>query len=426
MKEYQSMSKAELQAEYDSLMSKYNEFKSKGLSLNMSRGKPSSDQLDLSAGMLNSISTEDIIRAEDGTDARNYGMMDGLPEAKKLFGDILQVNPKNILIGGNSSLNLMYDAVARSMSFGVCGSTPWHKLEKVKFLCPTPGYDRHFAICELFGIQMINIPMTNAGPDMDMVADLVANDDSIKGIWCVPMYSNPVGITYSDAVVRAFAELKPKAKDFRIYWDNAYCVHHLSDTPDKLLNIFEACEKTGNEDMVFEFASTSKISFSGAGIAVMAASEKNLHFIKKHLTIQTIGFDKINQLRHTAFFKNAEGVSEHMKKHQAILAPKFNTVIELLEQNVAPYNIASYVKPNGGYFISFDTMKGCAKRVCQLCKEAGVTLTDAGATYPYGNDPDDSNIRIAPTFPPIDELNTAIELFCYCVKLATLEKLLAA
>ncbi|MFZ2539953.1 MAG: aminotransferase class I/II-fold pyridoxal phosphate-dependent enzyme [Oscillospiraceae bacterium] len=425
MKEYQQMSESQLQAEYNSLMSNYNEFKAKELSLDMSRGKPGKDQLDLSMGMLDALSSSDIINAEDGMDARNYGSLDGLMETKKLFADMLLIEPKNIIIGGNSSLNMMYDAVARSMSFGVCGSTPWHKLPKVKFLCPVPGYDRHFAICELFNIEMINIPMSEQGPDMNMVADLIENDDSIKGIWCVPMYSNPVGITYSDDVVKAFANLKPKAKDFRIYWDNAYCVHHLTNTPDTLLNIFTECEKVGSEDMVLEFASTSKISFSGAGVAAMAASEKNLNFIKKHLTIQTIGFDKINQLRHTRFFKNIDTINQHMEKHKAIIAPKFDAVISALEANIAPYDIATYVKPNGGYFISFNTMNGCAKRVCELCKNAGVVLTGAGATFPYGADPDDSNIRIAPTFPPVGELNTAIELFCYCVKIATLEKLIA-
>ncbi len=425
MKEYQKMSESQLQAEYNSLISNYNTFKAKGLSLDMSRGKPGKDQLDLSMGMLDTLSSSDIINSAYGMDARNYGLLDGLVETKKLFADMLEVEPKNIIVGGNSSLNMMYDAVARSMSFGVCGSTPWHKLPKVKFLCPVPGYDRHFAICELFNIEMINIPMTEEGPDMSMVADLVKNDDSIKGIWCVPMYSNPMGITYSDDVVKAFANLKPKAKDFRIYWDNAYCVHHLTNTPDTLLNIYDECEKVGSEDMVFEFASTSKISFSGAGVAALAASEKNLNFIKKLLTIQTIGFDKINQLRHTRFFKNVDTINEHMEKHKAIIAPKFDAVISALDANIAPYDIGSYVKPNGGYFISFNTMSGCAKRVCELCKDAGVVLTGAGATFPYGADPDDSNIRIAPTFPPVDELNTAIELFCYCVKIATLEKLIS-
>ncbi len=390
----------------------------------MSRGKPGSDQLELAMPILDVLTSKDALNAENGFDTRNYGLLDGIGEAKRLFADMLEVLPENILVGGNSSLNLMYDSIARSMSFGVLGSTPWSKLDKVKFLCPVPGYDRHFAICELFGIEMINIPMNEFGPDMDMVEKLVSEDDSIKGIWCVPMYANPTGITYSNEVVKRFASLSPKANDFRIYWDNAYCVHHLNNTPDTLLNIFEEAKKNGKEDIVFEFASTSKISFSGAGIAVMAASVNNLNFIRSKLTIQTIGTDKINQLRHVKFYKNLDGIVEHMKKHQDILEPKFNTVLEILDKNIAPCNIATYTKPNGGYFISFDTMKGCAKRVGELCKDAGVVLTPVGATFPYGVDADNSNIRIAPTYPPVEELQIAMELFCDCVKLASIEKLL--
>ncbi|WMJ22497.1 aminotransferase class I/II-fold pyridoxal phosphate-dependent enzyme [Paludicola sp. MB14-C6] len=424
MKNYQSMSKEELQSEYDILLSKYNEMKQQGLSLDMSRGKPAPEQLDLAMPMLDILTGNEMMNTENGFDTRNYGILDGIPEAKKLFADMLELKPENILVGGNSSLNMMYDSVARSMSFGVMGSTPWNKLEKVKFLCPVPGYDRHFAICELFGIEMINIPMDNKGPNMDMVEELVANDDSIKGIWCVPKYSNPSGITYSAEVVKRFGALKPKANDFRIYWDNAYVVHDLTETPDELVNIYEECKKNSNEDMVFEFASTSKISFSGAGIAVMGASVDNLNFIRKHLTIQTIGFDKMNQLRHVKYYKDINGIKEHMKKHKEIIAPKFDAVINALNTNIAPYGIATYETPNGGYFISFNTMSGCAKRVGQLCKDAGLVMTPSGATFPYGNDPDDSNIRIAPTYPSIEELNTAMELFCYCVKIATIEKLL--
>ena len=424
MNSYQNLSESQLKTEYTLLLSLYNNFKAKGLALDMSRGKPSTDQLELSMGMLDALTSNDIMNTETGMDTRNYGLLDGLPESKKLFAQILEVPEKNIIVGGNSSLSLMYDSIARSMSFGVCGSTPWHKLPKVKFLCPVPGYDRHFAICELFGIEMINIPMNEKGPDMEMVARLIKDDDAIKGIWCVPMYSNPVGITYSDDVVRAFANLKPKADDFRIYWDNAYRVHHLSDTPDILLNLFDECVKAGNEDILFEITSTSKISFSGSGVSALAASEKNLNFIRKHLTIQTIGYDKVNQLRHARFFKDIDTINQHMKKHQAIIAPKFDAVITALDTNIAPLGIATYFKPNGGYFISFNTMSGCAKRVCQLCKDAGVVLTGAGATFPYAIDPDDSNIRIAPTFPPVAELTSALELFCYCVKIATLEKLL--
>lgn len=424
MKSYLSMSKEELKSEYEIVLSKYNQMKEKGLSLDMSRGKPSPEQLDLAMPILDVLTSNDIINAENGFDTRNYGLLDGLPEAKRLFAEMLEVKPENIIVGGNSSLSLMYDSIARSMSFGVMGSTPWSKLDKVKFLCPVPGYDRHFAICELFGIEMINIPMNHEGPDMDMIEQLVANDESIKGVWCVPKYSNPSGITYSDEVVRRFAALKPKAKDFRIYWDNAYVVHDLSNTPDTLLNIFEECQKNGNEDMIFEFASTSKISFSGAGIAVMAASVENLNFIRKYLTFQTIGFDKINQLRHVKYYKDLNGIKAHMQKHKKLLAPKFATVINALDKNIAPYGIGSYEKPNGGYFISFNTIKGCAKRVGELCKEAGLVMTPSGATFPYGKDPDDSNIRIAPTYPSIEELEMAMELFCYCVKLATIEKLL--
>lgn len=424
MKNYQSMSKSELQSEYDILNKEYNEFKGKGLKLDMSRGKPSPKQLDLTMPMLDALKSDDILKAENGFDTRNYGILDGIDEAKKLFADMLDIEPENIIVGGNSSLNMMYDNVARSMTFGVMGSTPWSKLDKVKWLCPIPGYDRHFAICELFGIEMINIPMNEDGPDMDMIEKLVSTDESIKGVWNVPKYSNPTGITYSDNVVKRFANLKPKAKDFRIYWDNAYCVHHINDTPDKLLNIFDECKKAGNEDMILEFASTSKISFSGAGVAVMAASVANLNFARKHISIQTIGSDKTNQLRHVKFFKNIDGVGRHMQNHRLLLEPKFDCVIKILDEQISPYGIASYHKPNGGYFISFNTLNGCAKRVGDLCKEAGVVLTPVGATYPYGIDPNNSNIRIAPTFPPVSELQTAMELFCICVKMSTIEMLI--
>lgn len=424
MKEYLSMSAEELEAEHSLLLKEYNEFAAKGLSLNMARGKPCKEQLDLAMPMLSCLSDEDFVSAEADIDIRNYGAFDGLPEAKRLFGELLGVDAEWIFIGGNSSLNLMYDSIARSMSFGVCGEKPWHKLDKVKFLCPVPGYDRHFAITELFGIEMISIPMGKDGPDMDIVKEYVEGDEAVKGIWCVPMYSNPTGITYSDETVKAFAALKPKAKDFRIYWDNAYCVHHLADKGDNLLNIFDECKKIGSEDMVFEFASTSKISFSGAGIAVMAASPKNMKFIKKHISIQTIGHDKINQLRHIKFFNSIDGIKAHMEKNREIIKPKFDMVIAELEENLDPSAIASYTTPKGGYFISFSAMKGTAKRICELCKNAGVTLTSAGATFPYGVDPDDSNIRIAPTFPSLDELKKAMDLFCIAVKLATVEKLL--
>lgn len=407
----------------DKLMEEYRLFQEKGLKLDMSRGKPSSAQLDLSMDMLNCVTSEDCYKAEDGTDCRNYGVLDGIPEAKKLFSEMIGVSTDEIIIGGNSSLNLMYDAVVKALIFGVVGSEkPWGKYDEIKFLCPVPGYDRHFAICESLGIKMINVPLNSDGPDMDMVEKLVASDDTIKGIWCVPMYSNPDGVTYSDEVVKRFANLLPKASDFRIFWDNAYCVHHLTDTPDKLLNILDECKKAGNPDMVYIFGSTSKVSFSGAGVAMMGASKANIDFIKKQLTIQTIGFDKINQLRHVKYFKNLDGIKAQMEKHKAIIAPKFEAVLKKLDEEIAPLGIAEWHKPNGGYFISFNAMEGCAKRIVSLCKEAGVVLTPAGATFPYGKDPQDRNIRIAPTFPPVSELETAMELFCLCVKLASVEK----
>lgn len=404
----------------------YDEFKAKGLSLNMARGKPSSEQLDLAMHMLAAVNSYDSdYKASDGTDCRNYGGLDGIIDAKNLFAPMLGVSVDELIVCGNSSLNIMYDMIARCIIFGVDGvQKPWKSYKKIKWLCPCPGYDRHFAICESFGFEMIPIPMYDDGPDMEMIEKLVSEDDAIKGIWCVPMYANPTGITYSDEKVRRFAALKPKAKDFRIFWDNAYCIHHLSDTPDKLLNLMEECKKIGTEDMVYMFASTSKITFAGGGIAVMAASEKNVKYIKSLMTVQTIGYDKINQLRHAKFFGNYEGLMSHMEKHKAIIAPRFNAVLETLEQEIAPLKIAKWTKPHGGYFISFDSMEGCAKKIVSLCKDAGVILTDAGATFPYGNDPNDSNIRIAPTYPPVEELKLAAQLFAIAVKLASAQKLL--
>ncbi len=411
--------KNEVQSEYDS-------FKAKGLKLDMSRGKPCSEQLDLTMPMLDTLNSSSDLKSENGTDCRNYGILDGIPEAKKLFADILEVSPDEVIVGGNSSLALMYDTITRAMLYGVVGSErPWCKEEKIKFLAPVPGYDRHFAICEKLGIEMINVPMTDNGPDMDIVEELVAKDKSIKGIWCVPMYSNPGGTTYSDETVKRFASLKTAAPDFRIFWDNAYCIHHLSDTPDKLLNIMEECKKNGTENRVYIFTSTSKITFSGAGLAAMAASVENIADIKKSMTVQTIGYDKINMLRHTRFFGNKENVFEHMKKHRAIIEPKFDAVLSALETEIAPIGGCEWSKPNGGYFISFNAPKGCAKRIVELCKEAGVVLTGAGATFPYGKDPDDRNIRIAPTYPTVSDLSLATKLFCICVKLAYAEKLLS-
>ena len=421
---YSEMTKEQLKAERKAVNAHYQELKSLGLKLDMSRGKPNKDQLDLSMGMIDSFVNVDLV-GEEGIDCRNYGVLDGIVEAKRLLSAMIECPVDQIIIYGNSSLNVMYDTVSRSMTHGVMGSVPWSKLDKVKFLCPVPGYDRHFAITEFFGIEMINVPLKEDGPDMDMVEELVSKDESIKGIWCVPKYSNPSGVIYSDEVVKRFARLKPAAKDFRIYWDNAYCIHHLyEDRQDQILEILHECEKAGNPDLVFKFCSTSKVTFPGSGIAAIAASKANLEFIKKQMAVQTIGHDKINQLRHVKFFGDFNGMLEHMKKHADIIRPKFEAVLDALETELAPLDVAKWTKPNGGYFIALDTMDGCAKRVVRLCREAGVVMTNAGATYPYGKDPHDSNIRIAPTYPSTEELIKACEVFTTCVKLATLDKLL--
>ena len=426
MKPYAEMTKAELQALKKELSAKYREYQGKDLKLDMSRGKPSIDQLDLSMGMLDVLTSDMDLTCEDGTDCRNYGVLDGISEAKELLADMMEVAPDHIIIYGNSSLNVMYDTVSRSMTHGVMGNTPWCKLDKVKFLCPVPGYDRHFAITEYFGIEMINVPMTPTGPDMDMVEKLVASDDSIKGIWCVPKYSNPQGISYSDQTVRRFARLKPAAPDCRIYWDNAYTIHHLYDMDqDHLIEILAECKRAGNPDMVYKFASTSKISFPGSGIAAIAASQNNLVDIKKQLRIQTIGHDKVNQLRHVRFFGDIHGMVEHMKKHADILRPKFEAVLETLDRELEGLGIGTWTTPKGGYFIAFDSLDGCAKAIVAKCKKAGLVMTGAGATYPYGKDPHDSNIRIAPSYPPLNDLKQAMELFALCVKLVSVEKLLS-
>ena len=425
MKAYKDRSREELEALKNELEAEYKKFQDMGLKLDMSRGKPSAEQLDISMGMMDVLNSSSDLKCREGIDCRNYGVIDGIQEAKELLADLIEVPADKIIIYGNSSLNVMYDTVARSMTHGVCGSTPWCKLPVVKFLCPVPGYDRHFAITEYFGIEMINVPMTPEGPDMDMVEKLVSTDAAIKGIWCVPKYSNPQGITYSDETVRRFARLKPAAEDFRIYWDNAYNVHHLyDDDQDTILEILHECEEAGNPDLVYKFSSTSKISFPGSGVAAISASYNNLKDIKKQMSIQTIGHDKLNQLRHVRYFKNLDGIKEHMKKHAAIMRPKFEAVEEILERELGGLEIGSWLKPKGGYFISFDALDGCAKRIVSLAKEAGVVMTGAGATYPYGKDPHDSNIRIAPSFPPLHELVQATELFVLCVKLASAEKLL--
>ncbi len=426
--ELKAMSKSELEGFYKQACEEYDGYKAKGLALNMARGKPSAEQLDLTEGMLTAVSTNAECYAEDGTDCRNYGIGDGLPEAKKLFAPMLGVSEDEIMVLGNSSLTIMYDNIAKFMVFGTGnGAEPWSiqaRDKKLKWLCPVPGYDRHFLITEKFGFEMVNIPTDENGPDMDMIEKLVAEDDSIKGIWCVPMYANPTGVTYSDEVVKRLAAMKTAAKDFRIFWDNAYCIHHLNDTPDKLLNILDEAKKAGNEERVLMFASTSKVTYPGAGVAVMGAAKANIDYIRSLMTVQSIGPDKINQLRHVKFFKDFEGVTEHMKKHAALVAPRFAAVLDELDREIAPLGIAKWTKPNGGYFISFNAMSGCAKRICQLCKEAGVVLTGAGATFPYGKDPEDSNIRIAPTYPPIDELKTAARIFALATKIACAEKLL--
>jgi len=403
---------------------KYNDFKAQGLCLNMARGNPCPEQLELSNDMLK-VFDDGNFTMENGGDVRNYGIPDGIPEAKKLFSDMIGVNEDEIIIFGNSSLNAMYWSIQCAYNLGILGNKPWSECEKIKFLCPVPGYDRHFKVTELFGIEMINIPMTATGPDMDMIEKLVAEDDSIKGIWCVPQYSNPDGVVYSDETVKRFAALRPKAPDFRIFWDNAYCVHHLTDKPTLILNILEEAKKVGNEDIVYIFGSTSKITFAGAGVAVMGGSRANIDELKKYLGISIISYDKMNQLRHVRFFGTFENMCEHMKKHAAIIAPKFNIVIETLKNELAPCGIGSWSEPQGGYFISFNSMNGCAKRIVSLCSEAGVTLTGAGATFPYGKDPDDKNIRLAPTYPSLDDLRKAAELFTVCVKLASAEKLLS-
>ena len=426
MAAYEQMSNEELLTLKQDLEARFQEVKRKGYKLDMSRGKPSAAQLDLAMKMMDVLNSETDLKCKEGIDCRNYGVLDGIKEAKELLADMTEVPAENIIIFGNSSLNIMFDTISRCMTHGVLGSTPWCKLDKVKFLCPVPGYDRHFAITEYFGIEMINVPMTVEGPDMDMVERLVREDESVKGIWCVPKYSNPQGITYSDETVRRFARLQPAAPDFRIFWDNAYWIHHLyEDKQDNLIEILMECERAGNPDMVFKFCSTSKVSFPGSGVAAIAASKANLAEIKRYMTIQTIGHDKLNQLRHVRFFKDIHGMVEHMKKHADILRPKFEAVLQGLETELGGLEIGSWIKPRGGYFISFDAMEGCAKAIVAKAKEAGLVMTDAGATYPYGKDPKDSNIRIAPSYPTQEELSIATDIFVLSVKLVSIDKILA-
>ncbi len=425
MKPYAELSKTELEELLVQLKAEYKKMQAKDLRLDMSRGKPSLEQLDLSMGLMDVLNSDSDLRCEDGTDCRNYGVLDGIKEAKELMGDMMEVPYDNLIIYGNSSLNIMYDTISRSYTHGVMGNTPWCKLDKVKFLCVVPGYDRHFGVTEYFGIENVCVPMLETGPDMDLVEKLVSTDESIKGIWCVPKYSNPTGNSYSDETVRRFARLKPAAKDFRIYWDNAYTIHHLYDLDqDHLIEILAECKRAGNPDMVYKFASTSKVSFPGSGIAAIASSLNNLEDIKKQLKNQTIGHDKVNQLRHVRYFKNIHGMVEHMKKHADSLRPKFEAVESILEKELGGLGIAKWTNPKGGYFISFDTMDGCAKDVVDACKKAGVVMTPAGATYPGGKDPHDRNIRIAPSFPPAEDMKTAAQLLALCTKLVSVKKLL--
>lgn len=420
---YSEMKKEDLCSLKSELEKKYNEIKNMNLSLDMSRGKPGHEQLELSYDVLKVFNGGDTCISDSGIDCRNYGVLDGIPECKKLFSELLSVPCDNIIIGGSSSLNLMFDFISQCMVSGIGGCKPWINQGKIKFICNVPGYDRHFGIAEYFGIEMISVPLTANGPDVKAISELI-KDSSVKGMFCVPKYSNPDGITYSDETVEALASLKPAAKDFRVIWDNAYFVHDLTDTPDSLLNIFDVCKKYGTQDYFVEFTSTSKISFPGAGISAIAASDRNIADIKNRMKYQTIGFDKLNQLRHVRYYKNGDGIKAHMKKHAAIIAPKFQIVLDALESEIAPLDIGEWVKPNGGYFISYNVTLGSAKRIGELCKEAGLVLTTVGATFPYGKDPQDRNIRIAPTFPSNEELKKAVEIFCLCAKISAVEALL--
>ena len=426
MKPYIEMTAEELSEELKKLKAEYSKVQAKGMRLDMSRGKPCKEQLDLSMGMMDVLDSNSDLTCEDGTDCRNYGQLTGIVEARELIGDMMENNPKDIIIYGNSSLNVMFDTISRAYTHGIMGNTPWCKLDKVKFLCPVPGYDRHFAITQYFGIEMIPVPMTPTGPDMDIVENLVSSDADIKGIWCVPKYSNPQGISYNDATVRRFARLKPAAPDFRIFWDNAYGIHHLyDDHQDYLIEILAECKRAGNPDLVYKFSSTSKITFPGSGIAAVATSPNNMEDFLSHLRHQTIGHDKVNQLRHVRFFGDIHGMVEHMRKHAEIIRPKFEIVVSTLQKDLGELGIGTWTNPLGGYFVMFDSLPGCAKDIVSRCKKAGVVMTPAGATWPYGKDPNDSNIRIAPTFPSPEELQSAMDVFTLCVRIASAKKLLA-
>lgn len=423
--QYSQLSIDELNEEKKKLEGEYKSYCDMNLNLDMSRGKPGDEQLELSVRMLDIVNSSSDCKTITGVDCRNYGLLDGIPSCKKMFSEILGVDEDMLFVGGNSSLNMMFDTIACFMTAAPAeGCQPWYGVKNRKFLCPAPGYDRHFGITEYFGFEMITVPMTSDGPNMDVIERLVESDDSIKGVWCVPKYSNPQGITYSDETVKRFAALKPLAKDFKVIWDNAYCIHDVTDTPDTLLNIFDEAKKAGSEDMFIEFCSTSKVTFPGSGVACMAASKNNMKILVDRYKYQTIGADKINMLRHVKFFGDANGMMEHMKKHKEILKPRFELVVKKLSEKLADKGIASWCNPNGGYFVSCDVYEGTAKRVVELCKEAGVVLTGAGATYPNGFDPHDSNIRIAPTYPPISELSVAMDVFCVAAKLAAVEKML--
>lgn len=427
MKKYSEMTKEELLKIKEELEKKVLEFKAMNLNLDMSRGKPCKEQLDLSMDLLSVLDRDSNLICEDGTDCRNYGGLTGIKEARELLATFMENKVENIIIYGNSSLNVMYTMLMQAYIFGVMGEKPWKDQGKIKFLCPVPGYDRHFAICEEFGIEMINIPMSETGPDMNMIEDLVAKDESIKGIWCVPKYTNPDGYVYSDDTVKRFARLKPKAKDFRIFWDNAYTVHYLYEDKSKhdhIIEILTECEKVGNPDIVYKFASTSKICFPGSGLAVLATSDNNIKDVMKHLKFQTIGYDKVNQLRHVHYFKNLQGIKDHMKKQANVIRPKFELVLSTFEKEFADVDMIRWTKPRGGYFVSFYGMNGTAKDIVAKCKEIGVKLTDAGSSYPYHKDPDDSNIRIAPTYPSLKDLETALTVFTNVARLITIEKLL--